>query len=217
MPINNYLTEWEDIQLSPEDKVLKDITLSEVQRLNEELGLTIPEEAQEEEAGLWRALNRIIRRLYDNELITKEQSEEIVYTFYEQSVSEKEQALIGLENLLQIKLVEMGYYRQIMASWDFEELVTDLVTLLPEEQKDVFLSTVGQAAGLPYDIKKELETQVAGNPVAEKKLQALLEANRTLQNSSGISARTLSPADLRAKFNVAPKDVIVAEEEKKTP
>ena len=217
MPSNNYLTEWEDIQLSPEDKVLKDITLSEVQRLNEELGLVIPEEAQEEEFGLWRALNRIIRRLYDNELITKEQSEEIVYTFYEQSVSEKEQALVGLENLLQIKLVEMGYYRQIMASWDFEELVTDLVTLLPEEQKDVFLSTIGQAAGLPYDIKKELETQVAGNPVAEKKLQALLEANRPLQNSTGVSARTLSPADLRAKFNVAPKDVILPDEEKKTP
>lgn len=199
------------------NKPVEEVTAS-IDRINATLGLQKPDDLTNYQERLWDALFRLIRKMYDRGYIDKDMSDHIYTTFYEQNDREKEKALQGLDNLVQQKDLEAGFVEEAMQEYEFEEFIRDMTYLLPEEHKDAFLLAVSEATGVPYQIQTYLRAEVQGDRVAQKRLQDLLDGDYPrvdVEQLPALPAKTLSPAELRAKFNVAPKNVII--EEKNTP
>lgn len=214
MPTNQpSLSFAEEFELDPQQKVEAREALADIERLNTELGLAIPEEASEQEVTLWEALNRQLRQLYDYDYIDKDQVEYIVTTFYEQSTADKERALQGLTNMFADHNDRMNSFTSIWEQENTKELVQDIVLLLPPELREEFLYYLEKGEEMPQSLKNKARSSVAEDEAARSKLDQVLSGDNRLLTTKTTEMKTLSPADLRAKFNVAPKNVITQDEE----
>lgn len=191
--------------------------LAQQEKLNEELGLYVPAE-ESENADIWQSFYSTIRELYKKSYFTKDQTDEVVQHFYGLD-NETRQGLI--DRLLEFERqhdVETELVEVMATQYDMREELNEIAALLPEHLQEEFKHYVTKGEEMPTDLKRQAEFVTAGNTEHEDRLQKLLTSRVNLEEpvskGSGI-ARTLSPADLRAKFNVAPRDVIVPDEEEK--
>jgi hypothetical protein len=182
--------------------------------IDQELQLELPESISTLETALWDALLRIIRKLYDLKYIDKEKSEYIYTKFYEQDIKQKEKSLRGLQDMMDNKSLELSYVDESMEQWEFEEFVNDTVVLLPDEYKEVFMKTVGEAIGVPYEIESYIASTIETDEISQQRLDKYLNRGNKMEyldlrkpQPVPTIGRTLSPADLAKKFNVKPQKI----------
>lgn len=207
---NKYAKEWEEIQLSPEEQSERETAMAEIEKLDKELRLDIPEEATEDEIPLWKALNRMIRKMYQEGSIERSHIDQMYEIFYSQNPEEKRTSLTNIHREISLYEENFANFDRVWEEEETVDILEELVERLPLELREAFLNYLETGQEIPSDLATQAQATVAGDEVAEARLAHLLGSNSGTETSSqaALAPKTLSPADLRAKFNVAPKDVI---------